>query len=79
MDTLEIATGGIAASLGIEPGSAFWVAMVLFAAGVLVDLWLVKSIRDRQVRGVQPVGSSAIALVMLSTLCIMAGALLLLG
>ena len=73
----KVATGEAVRVLGLMPKDGFWLAVLLLLISAVIELSLLKSVRDRHVLGKEAVGVATIVLAMISLFCIVAGLLLL--
>ena len=73
----QLATGEAVKVLGLMPKDGFWLAIILLAISVIIELTLLKSIRDRRVLGETTVVGTTIVLAMISLICAVGGLLLL--
>ncbi len=73
----KLATGEAVKALGLMPKDGFWLAIVLLAIFVIIELALFKSVRDRRVLGETTIVGATIVLAMISMACAVGGLLLL--
>ena len=65
----SLATGITAKAAGLLPDEGFWLAMIVLAIAVGLELFLFKSIRDRRVLGEKPVVGATVVLALISMAC----------
>ncbi len=73
----KLATGEAVKALGLLPKDGFWLAVSLLVLSLLIELALLKSVRDRRVFGKTTVVGTTIALAIISLFCAVGGLLLL--
>ncbi len=74
-----LAAGPASKALGLVPEDALALAIVAIAISVVLELFLLKSVRDRRVLGVPPVSAATVVLAFVSMLCLLGGLILLFG
>ena len=78
MEMLQFQSGKIAEMIGFTGSEALWAGGIFIFIGLLIDVVAVKSISDRKVLELKPVGGPTIILFLIATLLMIGGLLIIL-